>query len=86
MQTEELPSESHEYQEILDENIYQLKSKKLEKALKKIEANDKMILLMRYQDDFSIKEIQEVLDLGSSAVKMRLNRAKGRLIEIYNTL
>ena len=72
--------------EILDENIYQLKSKKLEKALKKIEANDKMILLMRYQDDFSIKEIQEVLDLGSSAVKMRLNRAKGRLIEIYNTL
>ncbi|MEL4308180.1 RNA polymerase sigma factor [Joostella sp. CR20] len=84
--TDELPSESEDYQEISDENIYQMKSKKLDQALKQIEANDKMILLMRYQDDLSIKEIQEVLDLGSSAVKMRLNRAKGRLIEIYNTL
>lgn len=86
VKTGELPYESDDYQEILDENIYQLKSRKLEKALKKIEVNDKMILLMRYQDDFSIKEIQEVLDIGSSAVKMRLNRAKGRLIEIYNEL
>ena len=41
---------------------------------------------MKYQDDFSIADIQKGLDLGESAVKMRLKRAKQRLINIYNSL
>jgi len=34
----------------------------------------------------SIKEIQESLNLGSSAVKMRIKRAKERVIKMYNQI
>ncbi|MCQ0110033.1 RNA polymerase sigma factor [Zhouia sp. CL16] len=84
--SEEMGYFSGESVEISDEDIFDLKSDKLEKALKLIDPDAKMILLMKYQDDFSIKEIKESLDIGESAVKMRLSRAKSRLIEIYKNL
>lgn len=42
-----------------------------------------MILLMKYQDDMSINEIKEILNIGESAVKMRIKRAKAKVIKIY---
>lgn len=78
--------DANEIDEVTDEEIFQLQSDKLSKALKEIDPNDKMILMMKYQDDMSIKEIKEVLELGESAVKMRLSRAKNRLVEIYKKL
>ena len=63
-----------------------MKTEKLILSLNQIDPDDKMILLMKYQDDFSIADIQKGLDLGESAVKMRLKRAKQRLINIYNSL
>ena len=71
---------------VSDEQIYTLKSDKLAAALDQLDADDKAILLMKYQDDFTIKELQEVFEIGESAVKMRLNRAKSRVIEKYNAL
>ena len=56
------------------------------KALTIIDVEEKMILLMKYQDDMSIKEIQEALGLGASAVKMRIKRAKEKVIIAYNNL
>lgn len=69
-----------------DEVIYNMDSEKLTKALELIDPNDKTILFMKYQDEMSIEDIQEVLDLGKSAVKMRLSRAKSRLVKIYETI
>ncbi len=69
-----------------DETIFSMKSEKLKKALEMIDPNEKMILLLKYQDDFSIKEIQEAMDIGGSAVKMRLKRAKEKLISVYKNL
>lgn len=74
------------YAPVADEEIYNLKSDKLSTALNQLEVDDKAILLMKYQDDFTIREIQEVFEIGESAVKMRLNRAKARVIEKYNAL
>ena len=68
--------------EIDDATLFALKSDQLARALKIIDPNDKMILLMKYQDEMPIKEISQILDLGESAVKMRLKRAKERVIEI----
>jgi len=45
-----------------------------------------MILLMKYQDDMSIKDISQSLSIGDSAVKMRLKRAKEKVIKAYNEL
>ncbi|MFN2396294.1 MAG: RNA polymerase sigma factor [Bacteroidales bacterium] len=69
-----------------DSMIYNMQVEKLEKALEKISPHQKMILLLKYQDDVSIRELQVLLDIGESAVKMRLMRAKADLLEIYNTL
>ena len=43
-----------------------------------------MILMMKYQDGFSVKDISTMLDLGESAVKMRLKRSRDRLAELVN--
>lgn len=61
-----------------------MKVDKLQAALELISPDDKMILLLKYQDFLSIKEIESVLGLGESAVKMRLKRAKDKLIAVYN--
>jgi len=58
----------------------------LEKALALISAEDRSILLLKYQDGASIKELITLMEIGESAVKMRLKRAKERLTESYNTL
>lgn len=78
-------TESEAIEDISDEQIHVLKAEKLSKALMQISPEDKAMLLMKYQDDFSIKDIAEAYDLGESAVKMRLSRAKMNLIKIYNT-
>ena len=69
-----------------DSSLFLLKEKTLKKALEVIAPEDKMILLLKYQDEFSIKYIMTVLEISQSAVKMRLKRAKARLIEAYNDL
>jgi RNA polymerase sigma factor (sigma-70 family) len=72
--------------EISDESLFQMKVDKLDKIMLKIPPEDRMILQMKYQDDASIKELKEVLQISESAVKMRLSRAKARIIEEYNNL
>ncbi|MFK8060056.1 MAG: RNA polymerase sigma factor [Polaribacter sp.] len=73
-------------QEVEDATLFELKSEKLAKALALIDPADKMILLMKYRDDMSIKEIQQVLEVGESAVKMRIKRAKQRVVRTYEEL
>lgn len=64
--------------------ILELKVGKLEEALKILQPEDKMILLLKYQDDISVKKLSSMLEIGESAVKMRLKRARERLINIYD--
>ena len=78
--------EDEQIDEIADEQILELKAEKLNNALQKLSPTERALLLMKYQDDLSIKEIATIHELGESAVKMRLNRAKTNLINIYNML
>ncbi len=57
---------------------------KLKKALELVSPDEKMILLLKYQDNLSIKEIESVLGIGESAVKMRIKRAKDKLLTVYD--
>ncbi|PRX53061.1 RNA polymerase sigma factor [Flagellimonas meridianipacifica] len=89
MSDKSVPVEDSEYKlsaEIPDEDLFEMKSKKLKKALDLISAEEKSLLLLKYQDGASIKELTELMELGESAIKMRLKRAKKRLMETYNTL
>ena len=66
-----------------DSEFMEMQTKNLKKALQKIDPDEQMILLMKYQDDFSIKEIAETFKISESAVKMRLMRTKEKLRKLY---
>ncbi len=72
--------------EVTDESLLDMQVEKLKKALELIEPEEKTLLLLKYQDGVSIKELESILEISSSAVKMRLKRAKARVIETYNSL
>ncbi|MEM5566892.1 RNA polymerase sigma factor [Psychroserpens sp. AS72] len=59
---------------------------KLKNALELVSPDEKMILLLKYHDNLTIKEIESVLGVGESAVKMRIKRAKDKLLTVYNNL
>lgn len=67
-----------------DNSFLEMKVDKLKVALEMISPDEKMILLLKYQDFLTIKEIESVLDIGESAVKMRIKRAKDKLVTVYN--
>ncbi len=79
-------ADANDDKEYGDQRILELKSDKLAKALQIVSPEEKMLLLLKYQEDFTIKELQLALKIKESAVKMRLKRAKAKLIRIYKTL
>jgi RNA polymerase sigma factor (sigma-70 family) len=66
-----------------DAEMAELEAQQLNKAMKQILPEEKSILMMKYQDDLSIKEISDSLEISESAVKMRLLRAKEKLRKVY---
>lgn len=56
---------------------------KLNSALDKIPPKDKQIIQLKYLDNLSIKNIESVLGIGPSAIKMRIKRAKEKLLICY---
>jgi len=65
--------------EIENKKLFEVDIEHLKKLLDDIKPSDKMLLLMKYQDNMSIEQIAEELELSNSAVKMRLLRARGRI-------
>lgn len=74
---------SDDYEED-DSSFLSMKVEKLKVALELISPEEKMILLLKYQDFLTIKEIATALEIGESAVKMRIKRAKDKLVTEYN--
>ncbi|EDP96563.1 RNA polymerase sigma-70 factor, ECF subfamily protein [Kordia algicida OT-1] len=73
-------------EDVAEEDFFELKLSGLEKALDRIEPADKALLLLKYQDDVSVKDIQNLLQINESAVKMRLKRARIKLVNVYQKL
>ena len=48
-----------------------------------IPVGDKAILLMKYQDEMSIREIAGTLEKTESAIKMKIKRAKHKARLVY---
>jgi RNA polymerase sigma factor (sigma-70 family) len=65
-------------QEVPDYQLLEMEVQLLKKVLDDIPAGDKAVLLMKYQDDMSIRDMAEVLDKSESAIKMKLKRAKAK--------
>jgi RNA polymerase sigma-70 factor (ECF subfamily) len=68
------------------QELAQIKSKQLLLLLDKLKSEYRLILVMRYFSDMSVKEIAESLEIGESAVKMRLKRGRAKLAELFNQI
>ncbi len=70
--------------EVSDKLLLELKLERLKVILDLINFNDRTILLMKYMDGMSIKEIAKINQKSESAIKMKIKRAKEKFIKIYN--
>jgi len=59
---------------------------RLKKVMNVIPPGDKAVLLMKYQDDMSIRDIAEVLSKSESAIKMKIKRAKHKAQSSYKEI
>ena len=66
-----------------DAEVAEMEAQRLNKALDHLTSDERGLLMMKYQDDISIRDIAETRQLTESAVKMRLMRAKEKLRKRY---
>jgi RNA polymerase sigma factor (sigma-70 family) len=78
MQEQEL-DENFDIEEDDEDSLDEIHGVALKKALASIPIDERSMLMMKYQDDFSIKDIAEHYKITESAVKMRLKRSKEKL-------
>lgn len=71
-------------EEVSDEEVLSVGLDELKVLMDQLRPEDKMLLLLKYQDKTPVKEIQELLGINESAVKMRLKRAKQKLIALHS--
>jgi len=78
----------NEIQDIPDEaeaDLQDLSYDNLLKILEMVHPEEKALLLMKYQDNLPGKQIAKTLRISEDAVKMRLKRARTRVIYLYQT-
>lgn len=63
--------------------LAEMEAQQLQKALHYLPIEEQTMLLMKYQDDISIREITVHSGLTESAVKMRLKRSRDKLRKHY---
>ncbi len=73
-------------EDIEDAFLMETKLSRLKGVLEKMDDENRTLLLMKYQDDLSIKEMGDILGKGESAVKMKIVRAKHRFKQIHDEL
>ncbi|MDW3193036.1 MAG: RNA polymerase sigma factor [Cytophagales bacterium] len=66
-----------------DSELMELSIDTLEELMELLTPAEKSIILMKYQDGMSIKEIAVLTQAGESSVKMKLKRTKAKLIALY---
>ena len=55
----------------------------IERLLAELDEQDRLMLVMKEIEGFSVEEIGEILGINVNTVKVRLFRARGKLVEIY---
>jgi RNA polymerase sigma-70 factor (ECF subfamily) len=55
----------------------------VDELLGELGEKDRLMLVMKEVEGFSVEEIGEVLGLNVNTVKVRLFRARGRLVELH---
>lgn len=67
-------------------DLEQMTYENLMKILEMIHPEEKALLLMKYQDNLPGKQIAETLRISEDAVKMRLKRARTRVVYLFQNM
>ena len=79
-------NQENEIPEIINETnaaMSEINYENLMQIFELIHPEEKAILLMKYQDSLSLRDIAVSLSISDDAVKMRLKRARSRVIYLY---
>ena len=82
----ELETVANDDESLENKLLQDLKLTQLEVVFERLNTDDKILLMMRYQDGMSVKDIAESLNIGESAIKMRLKRSRDRLADLIQDL
>ncbi len=63
-----------------------MQAAQLDHVMQEIDPTDRAVLLMKYEDELSLKDMMDALSVSESAVKMRLMRARERALAKYSEL
>ena len=63
--------------------LAEMEAKQLQNAMHQLPIEEQTMLLMKYQDDISIRDIANLNGITESAVKMRLKRSRDKLRKYY---
>lgn len=63
--------------------LAEMEAQQMQRALGQLAPEEQTLLLLKYQDDVSIRDIAALQDLTESAVKMRLKRSRDKLRKYY---
>lgn len=55
----------------------------IERMLEKLPEQDRQLLVLKEVEGFSVEELAEILELNVNTVKVRLFRARGRVMDLY---
>ncbi len=72
--------------EVPDSVLLEMKQERLEAVLQHLSEGDRLVLLMKYMDDMSIREMADFFQKTESAIKMQIMRAKLRAQAVYEQL
>lgn len=79
-------NDANKIPEIIDESEEDLNEINYDNVMsifEMIHPEEKALILMKYQDNLSMKQIAESLRISEDAAKMRLKRARSRVIYLY---
>lgn len=78
-----LQDDGLEYDEVHDKILLEMKYEHVQKILFEIKAEERSLILQKYQDNLSIAELAEMYGASQSAIKMKLKRIRDKIRERY---
>lgn len=79
----QLQSNDPDLDEVHDKILLEMKIEHVKQILGELKAEERSLILMKYQDNMSISELAEMFDLSHSAVKMKLKRTRDKVKSKY---
>ena len=70
--------------DVPDEALLAMEVSRLKYVLDALPGDDRAVLLMKYQEEYQIREIADMLGKTESAIKMKIKRAKHKAKRIYD--